>query len=62
MFMVMTEGKHKITLEEWIHLFQPKEIGHQLMGLYTFPIKVGSEKIVQGLLDGLRSAWKIRFF
>ena len=34
MFRAMTEGKHEIMLEEWLHLFQPKEIDHQLVGRF----------------------------
>lgn len=46
MFRAITEGKYGIMLEEWLHMFQPKEINHQSVGLYTFPVRVGSEKIV----------------
>ena len=62
MFRAMTKGKYEITLEEWLYLFQPKEIGYQSVGLYTFSVRAGSEKIVQGLPDDLRSDWKTHFF
>lgn len=32
------------------------------MALYTFPIRAGSEKIMQGFPDGPRSDRKTRFF
>lgn len=54
MSRAMSNGKYEITLQEWLHLFQPKEVGHKSASFYVFLVRVRSDKVVQGLLNGLR--------
>lgn len=61
MFRAMFEGKHEITLEEWLHLFQPKEVSGNSKAFHTCSVRLESNKIVQGPLDSIKD-WKPCFF
>lgn len=60
MFRALSKGKHEITLEEWLRLFQPKDIRGISKGFYDFLVRAGTPKIPLGLPEGIKE-WKGRF-
>ncbi|KAM7510417.1 hypothetical protein LguiB_009292 [Lonicera macranthoides] len=61
-FRAIFASSHDITIEEFITLFQPKYSSGKNKGLFNYPSRLGSSKIIFGFPDSIPHWKKIFFF